>query len=145
MTGERSLQSLDRQIGMATENFWKLLNVVLDDREFAITCERVVLTGSHLAERMCMTRAARDELSIAGQAQVAGQSYDASARISVKNRELNTKIVAAVNTNPQLHAAVLELARLKTEYKTAAAQQPNERAEPSRRPHHARPSDNGGR
>lgn len=134
VTGQRSLPALDRQIGAATESFWKLLNRVLDDPGFAITCENFVPTGSRLRERICLTRYTRDDLAAAGEAFVRRQpSPGIAARIGLKNRELNDRILVAVNTSPELHAAVLELARLKAEYTAAATEESKGRGKQGRR------------
>jgi hypothetical protein len=121
VTGQRSLSTLDRDIGMATEKFWELLNGALDDPQFEVTCGRVVETGTRISERTCMTRFARDEITHWAQAFLRGVPDDPQPRIARKNRELNRKIVEAVNTRPELRAAVEELARLKQEYLTESA------------------------
>jgi hypothetical protein len=116
VTGQRSLSALDRDIGVATEKFWELLNGALADPQFEVTCGRVVETGTRISDRECLTRFARDELRIAGQAVVRGYAYDPQARIALKSRELADKMVEIINARPELRAAVEELARLKKQY-----------------------------
>jgi hypothetical protein len=121
VTGQRSLAALERDLGVATEKFWQLLNAALADPRLAVTCERVVSTGTRISERMCMTRFARDELTQWSQWFLRGVPGDPQPRIALENRELNQKIVEAVNTRPELRAAVEEVARLKLQYLTEAA------------------------
>ena len=120
VTGQRSLVALERDLGAATERFWQLLNSALADPRFEITCERVVSTGTRISERTCMTRFARDEITQWSNWFVRGVPHDPQPRIALENRELNRKIVEAVNTRPELRAAVEELARLKQQYATEA-------------------------
>ena len=120
VTGQRSLRVLDRDIGVATEKFWELLNVALDDPQFEVTCGRVVETGTRISERMCLTRYARDELRVAGQAVLRGYPYDPQPRIALKGRELVDMMIEIINARPELRASVEELARLKAEYAAEA-------------------------
>jgi hypothetical protein len=121
VTGQRSLGALERDLGVATERFWQLLNAALADPRFEVTCERVVATGTRISERMCMTRFARDEITQWSQWFLRGVPDDPQPRIALENRELNRKMVEAINTRPELRAAVEELARLKQQYATEAA------------------------
>ena len=121
VTGQRSLSVLDRDIGVATEKFWELLNTALDDPEFEVTCGRVVETGTRISERMCLTGYARDELRIAGQAVLRGYPYDPQPRIALKSRRLVEAMIEVINARPELRASVEELARLKAEYAAEAA------------------------
>lgn len=121
VTGQRSLSALDRDIGVATEKFWQLLNGALDDPQFEVTCERVVSTGTRISERLCTTRFARDEITQWAQAFLRGVPDDPQPGIALKNRELERRMVEAINTRPDLRAAVEELARLKQEYLNESA------------------------
>jgi hypothetical protein len=116
VTGQRSLGALERDLGTATERFWELVNAALADPQFEVTCERVVSTGTRISERMCMTRFARDEITQWAQWFLRGVPDDPQPRIALKNRELNRRMVEALNTRPELRAAVEELARLKQQY-----------------------------
>lgn len=116
VTGQRSPSALDRDLGAATERLWDLLNTALADPQFEVICERVVSTGTRISERQCMTRFVRDEITQWAQAFIRGVADDPQPQIALKNRELNQRIVEAVNTRPELRAAVEELARLKDQY-----------------------------
>jgi hypothetical protein len=116
VTAERSLASMRLEVGRATENFWTLLNSVLDEDDFKITCRTATPTGTRLRERLCSTGFVHEELSKAASDMRSGWFYDAEPQIRRKSRIFVDKMVAAINSNPQLLAAVEELARLKAEY-----------------------------
>lgn len=130
VTGQRALSSMRFEIGKATERFWDLLGTVLDDRDYAVTCNREVPLGTHIAERVCRTEYQREEIRKAADAHMRGGLYDPYAGSARKNREFTARMIAAVNTNPDLLAAVEELERLKTAYE--AEQESLANARPTR-------------
>lgn len=126
--GQRGLRNLYNEAGRATERFYGLLNEYLDDEEMRVTCRLENRRNSRMRERVCRTGFQSTELSRQGQAQVAalvaadgdlnafmGTAYDPRPELAEKQREFNAKVVEAVNSNPELNRAVLDLMAIKRE------------------------------
>jgi hypothetical protein len=125
VTGQRSLRLLRREAGQATENFYTLLNQVLDHDDYRITCRNETATGSRISRRVC--RAAFQERELQRQARATfdgietdddghmsfdGPMYDPTAALLHKQREFADALMEAVNADPDLNRAARELIAL---------------------------------
>lgn len=131
VTGQRSFNSLIREAGIETENFYARLNEVLDIPDFEITCRNEYPTGSNISTRRCRMRYQEELDSRAALSAIQGVEnitdvdgnaagsvfrgtpYDILPEARAKMQEFETVVVAAVNSDPQLNASVVRLMQLK--------------------------------
>jgi len=123
VTGERSLTQLQLDVGKATEDFWALVSSKLGDPQYSVRCASEARLGTLIKQRVCRTAYQEEELDKSAYAYyIMGGLYDPYALTRRKNQEFVGKIVAAVNSSPELQAAVAELARRKASYDAAVEQ-----------------------
>jgi hypothetical protein len=132
VTGQRSFNSLIREAGIETENFYARLNEVLDIPDFEITCRNEYPTGSNISVRRCRMRYQEELDSRAALSAIQGMEtitdidsgeatgsvfrgtpYDILPEARQKMQEFETVVVEAVNSDPQLNASVVRLMQLK--------------------------------
>ena len=132
VTGQRSFNSLIREAGIETENFYARLNEVLKIPDFEITCRNEYPTGSNISTRRCRMRYQEELDSRAALSAIQGfenitdvdsgevtgsvfrgTAYDIAPEARQKLQEFETVVVEAVNTDPQLNASVVRLMQLK--------------------------------
>jgi len=132
VTGQRSFNSLIREAGIETENFYARLNEVLDIPDFEITCRNEYPTGSNISTRRCRMRYQEELDSRAALSAIQGVEnitdvdsgevtgsvfrgtpYDILPEARQKMQEFETVVVEAVNSDPQLNASVVRLMQLK--------------------------------
>ncbi len=132
VTGQRSFNSLIREAGIETENFYARLNEVLDNPDFEITCRNEYPTGSNISTRRCRMRYQEELDSRAALSAIQGVEnitdadgnpagttfrgtpYDILPEARAKMQEFETVVVQAVNADPQLNASVVRLMQLKS-------------------------------
>jgi hypothetical protein len=123
VTGERSLAQLQLDVGKATEEFWALVSSKLGDPQYAVRCASEARLGTLIKQRVCRTAYQEEELEKSAYAYyVMGGLYNPYILTKRKNQEFVGKIVAAVNSSPELQAAVAELERRKAAYDAAVEQ-----------------------
>ncbi len=126
VTGQRSLRVLRRDAGLATENFYSLLNDRLNNDEFKVTCRTERAPGSLMTRRVCRTAYQSSEMARQGQEAFnamgedddgnlifGGTFYDPSPVLLQKNEEFRTAVLQAVNSDPELNQAVHRLIALR--------------------------------
>ena len=128
VTSKRSLRALRRETQRATEHLYGLLNDKLG-RDFQTTCEREVPLGTKIAERVCRTRFQREELARYARAQKSGGLYEPAAMIAHKDRQMAEAIAGAIDTDPEIKAATLEVERLEQALAAGADARRRERSE----------------
>ncbi len=126
VTGQRSLRVLRRDAGLATENFYELLNERLNNDEFKVTCRSERNAGSLITRRVCRTAYQSSEIARQGQEAFnsmgedddgnllfSGTFYDPSPVVMQKNAEFRNAVLQAVNSDPELNQAVHRLIALR--------------------------------
>jgi hypothetical protein len=132
ITGRKSLISLRTEIANSEIRMFDLFNQFNDVREFTISCETVMITGSRIPERECvpyyMKWARQENVSNflfsdltpkPATAPKAGASLDTRGvqqseqelwfQAQPKHREFNTKFRELVSEHPELASAALDL------------------------------------
>lgn len=121
--GQRRLSRMRLEIQQAQADLYAMINAHINEPDYTITCRRQIMTGSRIAERVCVPKFMDDELTQFSQMAQRGIQLDPAAAIDYKMRMMNEAIVTAVNENPEIRAAVLEFAELKRVYAERAARE----------------------
>jgi hypothetical protein len=124
--GERTRSALVREAGRETENFYRLLNQVLERPEFEIRCVNEYPPNSNILQRVCRTRyqerlesraalSARQGFGVTDEGEMvfSGSSFNQATDLLVMQREFEDAVLDAVNTDPGLNESVLRLMALK--------------------------------
>lgn len=115
--GDRNQINFKRLVDQAEDEFYAILNGLLDDEELHITCENIKVTGSLISQRVCQARYMRDELTSAAMFNFIGVDYVANATLAEKNNELRLKTLELLENNPELRRAALNLSQRVEEYR----------------------------
>lgn len=126
VTRRRNITSLINEGAKATEDFYSMLNVVLDNDKWRIDCRNEYPTNSRIPRRVCTTRFYENALNRQameamrgfgsdedGNPTFSGTIIDVQAEILAEQRLFEAAILEAVNTNPQLNAHVLKMMAIK--------------------------------
>jgi hypothetical protein len=144
VSGELTSSRLLFQVDRAQDEVYRLFNELLDDSEFRITCARRAPTGSYIIERHCqpvfmsdaMARESAQTISAwrSGEEQetvrsmgnaLSGRtaSRDLQFDLAHKYEQMNQKMFALANDNPQLLAALQRFAQLREQYDVMIAEE----------------------
>lgn len=151
ITGRKTLIALQTEINNAEIRMFSLFNQLNDVREFDITCQAVMITGSRIAERECvpifMKRARRNNVdkflfsdinppqpgagTPSGAASIDTKGVQDSEqelwfRNRPKTREFNTRFRELAAEHPELAAAALDLETKKQRLEELEERQRNE-------------------
>ncbi|MFZ8929266.1 MAG: hypothetical protein ACO2YY_08770 [Pseudohongiellaceae bacterium] len=113
---DRSRINLKLQIDQAENEFYAILNELIDDEEFKIECRTQRVIGSLIHKRICQTKYMKDELTNSAQLYQVGVNYLADEVLKKKNRELRQKTIELLETNPKLLRAARKLSGRVEEY-----------------------------
>jgi len=113
---DRSRINLKLQIDQAENEFYAILNELIDDEEFKIECRTQRVIGSLVHKRICQTKYMKDELTNSAQLYQVGVNYLADEVLKKKNRELRQKTIELLETNPKLLRAARKLSDRVEEY-----------------------------
>jgi len=113
---DRSRINLKLQIDQAENEFYAILNELIDDEEFKIECRTQRVIGSLIHKRICQTKYMKDELTNSAQLYQVGVNYLADEVLKKKNRELRQKTIELLETNPKLLRAARKLSDRVEEY-----------------------------
>lgn len=131
VTRQRNMASLIDEAAQATEGFYMMLNDVLDNDRWRISCRNEYPAGSRIPRRVCTTRFFEDAMnrqaSLAmqgfgtdddGNPTFSGTIIDVQAEILREQRLFEDAILTAVNTSPALNAHVVRMMGLKENIET---------------------------
>ncbi|NBS26849.1 MAG: hypothetical protein EBS81_11155 [Gammaproteobacteria bacterium] len=113
---DRSKINLKLQVDQAENEFYAILNELIDDEEFKIECRTQRVIGSLIHKRICQTKYMKDELTNSAQLYQVGVNYLADEVLKKKNRELRQKTIELLETNPKLLRAARKLSGRVEEY-----------------------------
>jgi response regulator RpfG family c-di-GMP phosphodiesterase len=113
---DRSKINLKLQVDQAENEFYAILNELIDDEEFKIECRTQRVIGSLIHKRICQTKYMKDELTNSAQLYQVGVNYLADEVLKKKNRELRQKTIELLETNPKLLRAARKLSDRVEEY-----------------------------
>jgi hypothetical protein len=113
--GTRSLAAVQDEAGKATEAFYRKLNTVIPDKEYQVSCDWETGEGSFIRRRVCRSGWQDDLLEEVGKAAYEERPFDPAAVYFEKQRIFQEKLLAAINTDPELVAAVRHLISLPDE------------------------------
>lgn len=113
--GTRTLAAVQDEAGRATEAFYSKLNNVLGDKEYQIKCAWEAAADSLIRKRVCRSGWQEDLLAEAGKAAYDENAFDATAKYFEKQRIFQERLLAAINSDPELIAAVRHLMSLQDE------------------------------
>lgn len=113
---DRSRINLKLQIDQAENEFYAILNELIDDEEFKIECRTQRVIGSLVHKRICQTKYMKDELTNSAQLYQVGVNYLADEVLKKKNRELRQKTIELLEANPKLLRAARKLSDRVEEY-----------------------------
>lgn len=145
VTGQRTVRSLIREAGRETENFYMLLNEVLENEDFKVDCRTEYPAGSNIATKVCRTgyqerlesRAALSDIQNYRTTDedimvYEGARYQYEPEMLRMQREFGDAMLQAVNSDPELNEAFWNLVGLKQavdSYETPREQRIREREE----------------
>src|SRR5690606_32168670 len=113
--GTRTLAVVQDEAGRATEAFYAKLNNVLGDKEYQIKCAWEADAGSLIRKRVCRSGWQEDLLEEVGKAAYDDSPFDPTAKYFEKQRIFQERLLAAINSDPELVAAVRHLMSLQDE------------------------------
>lgn len=113
--GTRTLAAVQDEAGRATEAFYAKLNNVLGEKEFQIKCAWEANPGSLVRKRVCRSGWQEDLLEEVGKAAYDDVPFDPTAKYFEKQRMFQERLLAAINSDPELVAAVRHLLSLQDE------------------------------
>ncbi|HEY5566807.1 MAG TPA: hypothetical protein VIM81_06135 [Gammaproteobacteria bacterium] len=119
VSGQASLHSLLDDAEKALDDLYSLFNEVNDDNRFDISCRREKVVGSLIAVRICQANHERDAYAQSAQTSFRGGVYDPRPDMVNKNRILADKMVALINSNPELRKALDDYAEARRAYLSA--------------------------
>lgn len=134
--GRRTLAVVQDEAGRATEAFYTKLSDAIDDKEYQVKCEWETGEQSLIRRRVCRAGWQADLLAEAAKAAYDETAFDPTAKYFEKQRIFNEKMLTAINSDPELIAAVRRLHALQDEI----AALNGSRSDPSRAPTNAAPS-----
>lgn len=134
--GRRTLAVVQDEAGRATEAFYSKLSEAIDDEEYEVHCEWETLEQSLIRRRVCRAGWQEDILAEAGKAAYDETAFDPTAKYFEKQRIFTEKMLTAINSDPELIAAVRRLHALQDEI----ASLNGSRSDPLRVPTNAPPS-----
>ena len=140
VTGQRTLRSLVNEAAIETENFYNRLNLVLDNPDFEISCRNENPPGSNISRKVCRMRYQEDLESRSALSAIQGfgttdegimvfdgTSFDQQPELLRMQRQFETELLQAVNSDPELNASVVRLLRLKAAVDTFESPSQQER------------------
>lgn len=113
--GTRTLATVQDEAGRATEAFYAKLNNVIREEEFQIKCNWEAPQGSLIRKRVCRSGWQEDLLEEVGKAAYEERPFDPTSVYYEKERIFKEKLLAAINSDPELIAAVRHLLSLQDE------------------------------
>ena len=113
--GTRTLAAVQDEAGRATEAFYVKLNDVMRDDEFQVKCAWETLQGQLIRRRVCRSGWQEDLLEEVGKAAYEERPFDPTSVYYEKERIFSEKLLAAINSDPELVAAVRHLLSLQDE------------------------------
>ena len=117
ITQSRDRINLQLQVDQAEDEFYALLNDLIDDRDFKITCRYEKVIGSLIKQRLCQTGYMRRELTTTATFSYFGMEYLITPALAEKNRQMREITVELLEKNPELRIAAQKLSRRVEEYR----------------------------
>lgn len=114
--GSRDRINLKLQVDRAEDEFYAILNDLLEDPDQRVECRYERVIGSNIKERVCQTGYMRKELSTAGTLSLYGVDYMASGKLMEKNRQLRERTIDLLKNNAKLRNAAVNLSQRVEEY-----------------------------
>lgn len=134
--GRRTLAVVQDEAGRATEAFYLKLSKAIDDEEYQVHCAWETGEQSLIRRRVCRAGWQENLLAEVGKAAYDETAFDPAAKYFEKQRIFTEKMLTAINSDPELVAAVRRLHALQDEI----AALNGSRSDPSRAPSNAAPS-----
>jgi len=107
VTGQRSLLALHLKVSEAEDAMFALYNELNTDDQYDIVCKVEIRVFSHIRQKSCVPRYARDALMEEAQNLVRGQpGIPARAVLGYQAPRLDAKFQEMVGKSPELFAAV---------------------------------------
>lgn len=113
--GTRTLAAVQDEAGRATEAFYGKLNNVIRDEEFQVKCAWETNPGELIRRRVCRSGWQEDLLEEVGKAAYEERPFDPTSVYYEKERIFQERLLAAINGDPELVAAVRHLLSLQDE------------------------------
>lgn len=113
--GTRTLAAVQDEAGRATEAFYGKLNDVMRDEEFQVNCAWEANQAQLIRKRVCRSGWQEDLLEEVGKAAYEERPFDPTSVYYEKERVFKEKLLAVINSDPELIAAVRHLLSLQDE------------------------------
>jgi hypothetical protein len=113
--GTRSLAAVQDEAGRATEAFYRKLNTVLTEDDYQVNCTWEADAAALIRKRVCRSGWQEDLLTEVGRVAYDDRPFDPSAQYWEKQRIFQEKLLAAINSDPELIAAAKHLLSLQDE------------------------------